>query len=153
MANIGSLLKDEITRLSRRALRSELDGMKKALAQHRRHIAALKREVAELDRQSSGLERTVRRLPAAPPSDAGKRIRFVAKGLRSQRERLGLSAADFAKLAGVSAQSIYNWERETAKPRAEQVKVLAGLRGIGSREARARLERMQTREAGAARKS
>ncbi len=59
-----------------------------------------------------------------------------------QRERLGLSADDFGKLLGVSAQSIYNWEHEKARPRAEQLSKVAALRGIGKREAKARLEQL-----------
>jgi transcriptional regulator with XRE-family HTH domain len=65
-----------------------------------------------------------------------------AKALRVQRERLGLSAEDFGKLLGVSAQSIYNWEHAKARPRAEQVSKLAALRGIGKREAEARLDQL-----------
>ena len=68
------------------------------------------------------------------------RVRFVAKGLRSQRSRLGLSAADFGKLLGVSAQSVYNWEHDVARPRAEQLSKLAALRTIGKREAGQRLK-------------
>ena len=69
-------------------------------------------------------------------------MRFVAKGLRTQRGRLGLSAAQFGTLLGVSAQSIYNWEHETAHPRGEQLAKLASLRGIGKREAEARLAQL-----------
>ena len=58
------------------------------------------------------------------------------------RERLGLSADDFGKLLGVSAQSIYNWEHENARPRAEQLANVAALRGIGKREAKARLDQL-----------
>ena len=58
------------------------------------------------------------------------------------RERLGLSVGDFGKLLGVSAQSIYNWERETAYPRGEQLAKLAALRSIGKREAQARLAQL-----------
>jgi len=142
MANIGTVLRDEIARLSRRTIRGEVGGTKKATAQHRRDIAALKRKVAQLERQVALLvRRTVSRPDpsAAAPAASGKRMRFVAKGLRSQRNRLGLSAAQFGQLAGVSAQSIYNWESGTAIPRAEQLARLAPLRGIGKREAEARL--------------
>jgi DNA-binding XRE family transcriptional regulator len=37
-------------------------------------------------------------------------MRFVAKGFKSLRQRLGFSAAQIGKLLGVSEQSIYNWE-------------------------------------------
>jgi DNA-binding transcriptional regulator YiaG len=79
-------------------------------------------------------------------------MRFVAKGLRSQRNRLGLSAAEFGKLVGVSAQSVYNWERKLATPRPGQLTSLAALRGIGKREAHARLEQLSAKSAKARRR-
>ncbi len=69
-------------------------------------------------------------------------MRFTAKGLRSQRERLGLSAAEYGKLIGVTDQTVYNWEHETARPRKQQVGLIASLRHMGKREARARLEQL-----------
>ncbi len=153
MPNIGALLREEITRLSRRTLRSEVGATKKASAQHRRQIAALKRQVAQLERQVSLLVRRQPQLaPAAPVESNAKRVRFVAKGLRSQRERLGLSATDFGRLVGVSAQSIYNWEHEAARPRAEQVALLAALRGFGKREVQARLQQLAAAKPKARRK-
>ena len=59
-----------------------------------------------------------------------------------QRERIGNSAEDLGKLPGVSAQSIYNWEHEKARPRSEQLAKVAALRDIGKREARARLDQL-----------
>ena len=69
-------------------------------------------------------------------------MRFSAKGLHSQRNRLGLSATDFGRLLGVSPQTIYNWEQEAAHPRSEQLGKLAALRGIGKREAGERLKQL-----------
>ncbi len=141
MPNLATVLKQEIARLARRAMRSEIEGIRKATTQHRRDIAELKRQVAQLARQNAALAK--RGTAAARPAeaDAGKpRLRFVAKGLRSQRTRLGLSADAFAKLAGVSAQTIYNWERGEAYPRSEQLARLVALRGIGKREAGKRLD-------------
>ena len=153
MPNIGTLLRDEITRLSRRTLRSAVGATKKATAQHRRHIAALKRQVAQLERQVSLLVRRQPQLaPVAPVEANPKRVRFVAKGLRSQRERLGLSATDLGRLVGVSAQSIYNWEYESTRPRPEQAAMLAALRGLGKREIQARLQQLAAAKPKARRK-
>jgi len=69
-------------------------------------------------------------------------VRFTAKGLRSQRKRLGLSAADYGKLVGVTGQSIYSWEREVSKPRKQQVARIAALRHMGKKEVQARLEQL-----------
>lgn len=82
-----------------------------------------------------------------------QRLRFVAKGLRSQRERLGLSAAQFSKLVGVSEQSIYNWERGVTRPRSEQLGVLATLRTVRKREAKVRLEQLANQASKRRRKS
>jgi DNA-binding transcriptional regulator YiaG len=140
LPNLGSFLKDEIARLARRALRSEIDAVRKAVAQHRRDLAALKRKVATLERQQAALSKRAASAGASEAPATGRAQRFVAKGLRSQRTRLGLSADAFAKLAGVTAQTIYNWERGGAHPRAEQLARLVALRGIGKREAGRRLE-------------
>jgi DNA-binding transcriptional regulator YiaG len=56
---------------------------------------------------------------------------------------MGLSAAEFAALIGVSGQSVYKWEHGEARPRARQLEAIAALRGIGKREAAARLAQIQ----------
>jgi DNA-binding transcriptional regulator YiaG len=143
MPNIGTLLREEIMRLSRKESRGQVDPTKKATAQHRRDIAELRRQVAQLERQVALLSRKVLRTPATVVPDAAtKPMRFSAKGLHALRTRMELSANDFGKLIGVSAQSIYNWEQGAANPRAEQLAKLAALRVIGKREAAARLEQL-----------
>lgn len=128
--------------------------MRKASAQQRRHIAALKRDVAELSRQLSALSRRVpQAAPQPPEASNGKTMRFVPKGLRSQRERLGLSAEQLGKLVGVSAQSIYNWESGTSRPREAKLGVLARLRALGKREVQAHVERLSAQASPKRRKS
>src|SRR5437762_1914978 len=139
MPNIGALLKQEIVRLARKESRAEGQATKKASAQHRRHIAALKRHVTTLERQLALLQRRAFGSQGGTPRTDVQKLRFVAKGLKSQRGRLGLSAADYGKLVGVSAQSVYNWEQGNANPRPEQLKMIAAVRAMGKREAQARL--------------
>ena len=143
MPNIGALLKQEITRLSRREIRAQVHTTRKASAQHRRDIAALKREVDTLKRQIALLQRqAIKASTAGSGEPTARKPRFVPKGLRAQRKRLGISAASYGRLVGVSAQSIYNWEQGHATPRTEQVKTLAGLRGMTKRMAAARLAQL-----------
>jgi DNA-binding transcriptional regulator YiaG len=143
MPNIGAVLKQEIVRLSRREIRAEVESTKKAAAQSRGYIAALKRQVATLERQVALLQRqSLGRKASAPADAATTKVRFVAKGLKSHRARLGLSAADYGRLVGVSAQSVYHWEQGQATPRQEQIRQLAALRGVGKREALARLDQL-----------
>jgi len=143
MSNIGSVLKEVITRLARKEVRSQVDPTRKLTAHHRREIAALKRHVATLERQVAMiLRRNSSARPEASNGVPAKSIRFSAKRLQSQRSRLGLSASNFGRLLGVSAQTIYNWEHEAARPRGEQLGRLAALRGIGKREAGERLKQL-----------
>jgi DNA-binding transcriptional regulator YiaG len=149
MPNIAALLKEEMSRLARKELRKDLEGVKKGSAQYRRDIAELKRQVTGLQRQVALLEgRVLKDAPAPAAADAASeaRERFTAKGLRSQRTRLGLSAADYGTLVGVTGQSIGNWERGTTSPRKEQVANLVSLRGLGKKEARARLQALTKQE-------
>lgn len=141
MPNIGTLLRDEIVRLSRRTTRGQVAVAKKVTAQHRRDIAALKRQVATLERQVKALSRGSRKAGTAPAAPANaEKLRFVAKGLRSHRARLGLSAGDFGRLVGVSANSIYAWESGKTSPRRDQVAKIAAVRMLGKREAAQRLQ-------------
>jgi DNA-binding XRE family transcriptional regulator len=144
MPNIASVLKEEIVRLARKEARSETNALKKASAQYRRDIAALKRQIADLQRKVAPLEKQVlRNAPAQPAEVDAQHVRFTAKGLRSQRKRLGLSAENYGKLIGVTGQTIYSWERETSRPRKSQVAKIASLRHLGKRDALARLEQLK----------
>ncbi len=143
MPNIGSVLREEILRLSRKETRSQTTATKKAAAQHRRDIAALKRQVADLQRQVTLLLKRAAKgdssTPSARDAKGSAKLRFVAKGLRSHRARLGLSAGDFGKLVGASGQSVYAWETGKTVPRREQVAKIAAIRAMGKREAVERL--------------
>ena len=78
----------------------------------------------------------------APAKKSG-RARFSAKGLKANRERLGLSADHYGKLVGVSGLSIYNWEQGKARPRESSIDALLKIRGLGKREAAKRLQALQ----------
>lgn len=145
MPNVGNVLREEITRLSRREIRKQTESTKKATNQHRHHIAGLNKKVVQLERQVAMLTRQAARLQPTSTAVSGDgspstKIRFVAEGLRSHRNRLGLSANQFGRLTGVSANSVYAWESGTTTPRKEQLAKIAALRAIGKREAAERLE-------------
>jgi DNA-binding transcriptional regulator YiaG len=147
MPNIAALLKDEIARIARKEVRVQTEDVRKASAQYRSHIATLRRRIDDLERELKRARRgAVRGNGAATEEngdDGGTARRFSPARLASQRKKLGLSAADFAALLGVSGQSIYKWEHGEARPRAKQLEAIAALRGIGKREAAARLEQLQ----------
>ena len=143
MPNIATVLKDEISRIARKEIRSETAVVKKASAQYRREIAELKRQVSNMQGRVSLMEKRVLQdvQPQVAEADA-KDVRFTAKGLASQRKRLGLSASDYGKLVGVTGHTIYTWEKGTSRPRKTQLPVLASIRQMGKKETKARLEQV-----------
>jgi len=104
----------------------------------------MKRRVSDLQRKVTPLEKQVLKdVPSQVAEVGAERVRFTAKGLRSQRQRLGLSAANYGKLIGVTGQTIYSWEQETSRPRRQQFASIAALRHIGKREALAHLGQLK----------
>ena len=142
MADIAGALKEEIRRLARKEIKAETGTTKQAVAQYRREIASLKRQVAEQQKKIAFLEGQEKKRIEEPQADeeAVESARFSSRSVAAQRKRLGLSAADYAKLVGVSPLTIYNWEKGKTRPRQEQLAALVAVRGIGKREAMKRLE-------------
>lgn len=140
MPNIASILKAEISRVARKEVRGETASLKKAISTYRAEIAALKRRTQaleqELRRSSMAISKASRAASVEAPARA---LRFSAKGLAAQRQRLALSAHDCGLLLGVSGQSIYKWEDGRASPRAKHLPAIAELRTLGKKAAAARL--------------
>jgi DNA-binding XRE family transcriptional regulator len=134
-------LNDHIRRLARREIRVETARTKRASAQHRRDIAALKRLIRALISRIATCEKRAgaRTTVTAAATDSGN-FRFRKDGLRTHRAKLGFSAKDYGQLIGVSGLTIYHWETGKAKPRRRQLPAIAAIRGLGKREALARLD-------------
>jgi DNA-binding transcriptional regulator YiaG len=60
--------------------------------------------------------------------------KFTPDSVRAERERLDLTAAEYAELVGVSMITIYAWEHGRSRPRAEQLRRWLAVSGI-SKEA------------------
>jgi DNA-binding transcriptional regulator YiaG len=144
--NIAVAFKAEIVRLARKELRSQTQPLKKAAAGFRSEIAALKRRIETLERELRrlGKQRESKKAPAPPQETEDSKIRFSAKGLATQRQRLGLSAHQVGLLIGASGQSVYNWESGSNRPRRGQLPAIAALRQLGKKEAAARLAALRT---------
>jgi DNA-binding transcriptional regulator YiaG len=151
MPNIATVFKAEITRLARKELRGNSDALGKSVSAQRSEIAQLKRRVQALEALVQRLARSAAAAdarprataPASPDEADAAGLRFRAKGMAANRQRLGLSAADFGLLVGATGQSIYAWEAGKTKPRPQALAAIAALRGIGKREAEARLKQLK----------
>jgi DNA-binding transcriptional regulator YiaG len=142
MPNLAHVLKAEIARLARKEVRSAVDPLKKTVVAHRSEIAALKRRIQDLERQlrRSGRSGGAAKSQPLPSQAPGKDVRFSAKGLASQRRRLGLSAEKLGRMFGVSGQTVYLWEAGKARPRARHMPAIVALRTLGKKEAESVLE-------------
>ena len=140
MQNLVHALKGEITRLAKKEVKGQITAVKAASARYRREIAELKRVTRDLETRLAHMEQQERkRAKKSPSPELAEGTRFSARGLKSHRARLGLSAEDYGMLAGVSGQMIYKYERGETKPRRTQLAKLVSVLGFGKREAQHRL--------------
>jgi DNA-binding transcriptional regulator YiaG len=140
MAKFAAAFQDEVRRLARKEVKTLASPAARAAAQHRREIAQLKRQLRSVEKQLRLLTMQRAAAPAAnATADENGDARFSARSVTAQRRRTGLSAADYGRLVGVTPLTIYNWEGGKSRPRAAQLAALVAVRGLGKREAMARL--------------
>ena len=154
MPNIAAVLKEEICRLARREVKAQVGKTQKAAVQYRKDIAKLKRQLSGQEKELKRLKREMQEHGNEPPAteEPLEGIRFSSRSVKAQRQRLGLSAADYGRLIGVSGLTIYNWEHDKARPRKVQLAVLVAVRGIGKREALKKLAELDEQAAKKARR-
>ena len=141
MTNVAQVLKAEITRISRKETRNAVGDVLRTNKGLKKTVADLKKRVAQLEKENKRLVRKQTKEQAAPrqvPEEVTQRARLTAKGVRSLRGRLRLTRADFAKLVGTTAHSVYLWETKEGalKLRGNTKTALLSIRGLGAREAR-----------------
>jgi DNA-binding transcriptional regulator YiaG len=146
MPTIAQVLKAEVSRIARRELRMSLVRSRKEIATLRRGLADLRSRFLASESDRKTLAKTLKSsgIAAAPDSKAAPDGGwFSSKGIRSLRKRLKLTQRAFARLSGVTAQAVYAWERGGARGklrlRRQTAVALAGLRDLGTKEAKARL--------------
>jgi DNA-binding transcriptional regulator YiaG len=147
--NFAKVWQDEVRRLARKETKDELVSMRQENAALKKYVASLKKRLETLERQSKRIQKHVAvatpdAVAAATPEDgeSGPRLRVSGKTVRTLRQRLGVTQAEFATLLGVTGQSVYQWERRDDRIRLRNatMQAFAEIKGIGAREARRRLE-------------
>lgn len=149
MPNFAKVWQDEVRRLARKETKDELVSMRQENAVLKKYVASLKKRLETLERQSKRIQKRVAvAVPDAPDAangeegESGPRLRVSGKTVRTLRQRLGVTQAEFATLLGVTGQSVYQWERRDDRIRLRNatMQAFAEIKGIGAREARRRLE-------------
>jgi len=134
--NIATALKSEISRVARKEIRTEVSALRKSSSKYRSDIAGLKRQITQLERLVAQLSKDTRKKVLERSSDERTTVnRYSAKNLASLRQKLGLSAADFGLILGVSGASIYLWEQGKTRPRAGNMPAIAAARTMSKKSA------------------
>lgn len=141
MPNIASVLKSEISRLARKEIRAEVEGLRKLAISQRTQIASLRREVEALARQMKHMDK--RTSASKSTEEATTPSRYSARSVAAQRRRLALTAREYGLLVGVSASTVYLWERGETHPRQKQLDAVFSVRGLTKAQADERLAAMQ----------
>ena len=131
------------TALTALIAKGALRATRKPIATLRRDVSDLKRQVAELKRLVRGLQKAAQHKAVeapAPETESGKTVRIRPTGpmVRKLRKKLGLTQIEMAKLINVSSLSVSHWELSPGRLRLRQrtLAALAGVRGMGKREAK-----------------
>ena len=146
MANVITALKAEIARIARKEAKQAVAPLRKPANATRLTLADLKRRVAALEQENKQLAASLSKIPQpAPAEEPAKAKGWVSgKGVRSLRQKLGLSQEAFAQLVGVSPNAVYQWERKSGmlRLRSKTQAAVMAARKLGSREAKAKLAEM-----------
>jgi predicted TIM-barrel fold metal-dependent hydrolase len=94
--NLNTAINEAINKGAAKATRKPLAGLRRDVAQLKREVADLKRLVRDLRRQAQTVPTPETDKPEAPM------LRPTSKAVLKLRRKLGLSQAEFGKLAGVS---------------------------------------------------
>lgn len=140
MPNLATAFKEEISRLARKELKSEIEALRKTSAHYRSEIAALKRAIDTLEKKLKGVAKQTKKVAVPEEIADASKLRFRADGFKAKREALGLSAEAAGKFFDVSGQTIYLWETKRTAPRAKHMPAIAAFRKLGKKQAAKILE-------------
>ncbi len=143
MTNFSSLFKAEITRLARKELRQEIGPLKRSAANARSEIAALKKKVRALEQELKHARKAIPKDEVAQDDAHTVKLRFRPATMKAHRQKLGLSAKDYALLLGASMLSVYKWEDGKAAPRPGALPAIAAVLRMGKRAALRKLEELK----------
>ncbi len=142
MTLIAIDLKPIVERQSRKHLKQYTSLLKKEVTAWKKEVASLQQQVSSLRR---ALEQFESRGGAAHEKPSSVFQPFSPEQLCAHRAKLGLSAQDYAILAGVSALSIYKWESGKTRPVPVKRSLLAEVQRLNKSAALERLEKLKAR--------
>ena len=145
MSNVVKILKAEIARISKKEAKSATQVIGKSNIWLRKTVSDLKKRLVLLEKENKRLVVAIKKFQVEqsqkPDQEEGKKARFTSKGILALRNRLRLSQADFGKLVGTTAHSVYLWEKKIGalNLRDKTKAAILSVRVLGAREAKEKL--------------
>ena len=143
MPDIVKVLKDEVSRLARKEIRSacdplykQLQVLKKTVRDQRDTIAKLQKNLARLEVRTPSPSQVIKE-----EQNEADNVRISPASIKRHRKRLKISQTEMGKLLKVSTNTVVRWEAGTSKPRAQYRPGLARLRDLGIKNVRKLLEK------------
>ena len=141
MPNIASVLKDEIRRLAKKEARALTLSLAHTNGRLRHDVAALKKELKSLQTQTLRWGKAAARHMSDAVGDQTEetKARITSRTVATIRRKLGLSQEELGRLIGVHKNTVMHWEAGRMKPQGRGRGGILSVRGIGRKEAKARL--------------
>lgn len=110
-------------------------------ADHKRRLVILERDNRRLMKDAQKHQN----VDIQPEEQEIDKARITSKMIRAIRAKLNLSQAEFAALAGVNAQSVYQWEHKEGRLsfRGNTKAVIVALRKMNRKTARQKIEALE----------
>ena len=143
MPNVGQVIKDEVTRLARKEIRTSVEPLRKQVRSLRQTVRS---QQEAIDRLQKSLKKMVDQSGSGAktslfaPEQEETRARVTPASVRRHRLRLNLSQAELADLLGVSTNTVVRWEAGSSAPRAQYRTALIRMRDLGVRDVGKMLE-------------
>jgi len=146
MLDIAKVLKDEISRLARKEVRSlifpftkQVQTLKKTIRDQNAKINAISKALSfKVDIKDSGVI-----IPHLSKGEASVKVRTSPKSIKRHRQRLKLSQRQMGLLLGVSTLTVNKWEMGNAQPRGKNLDSFSLLRRMGFKEVKTRLAEVE----------
>jgi len=149
MPNIDKVFREEVSRLAKRALRSEIDSLKKQVQNLRQTVREQRKEIDILKKTSSqslDIQSQSQIVVTPEELEEEKDIRISPDSVKRHRERLRLTQRELAQLLNVSVNTVNGWEAGRSSPMGINREMFAKVRGMGVREVQAMLRNDQEEE-------
>lgn len=142
MANIATLLKNEIQKQTDKAVRKSLRPLALQLREEQKRVKMLERQVALLSKNVQKGGSVAAAAPAKATAPAATKGSWNGSTVTNLRRKHQLSQNALAKMLGVGINTVWLWEQNRTSPRAKQQEGINALGELSALQVRRRLTKV-----------